>query len=433
MQIIKQIGSDEMRKKKRTAMIGAFALGAFLFAGTALADIMDKSGYDQLKDAVKATATNCTENYQSFTADVSMVMKDNGKVIFSEESVTKYDSLNGASEQTSTTEDATNRNRNYSYYRYSDKVQSISRSANDNNYVVTNYREKKDTPLLNKEDNPFNQEEAKDLERILDALVINLKDHVIVTENSDGSKSLSGNLSEGQIPALINALASFQMKQEFNGNRRDGIIDLASDVYVKEVQGTATISEDGSLENILGTASVSGLDEQGEVHEISLEVLFKLSDVNATKVVKPDLTGKKVITQEERDFKRAYQPTPEKFVGKFKNDIIMENDGRFVKIGERHLEITLLNNKEVQGNYREELKEGFEKYAVSDSNYTFKAKFSNEKDTNNAVLEGITEEGNKVTGDMYFNGYDGRIYLNLNRGYYGNVVINDTDFRPDFD
>ncbi|MGI6711534.1 MAG: hypothetical protein ACOX4L_02195 [Bacillota bacterium] len=422
-----------MKRKKRTAMIGAFALGALLFAGTALADIMDKSGYDQLKDAVKVTAVNCTENYQSFTAEFSMVMKDNGKVILSEDSVTKYNAVNGTKEEISTTKDATNRKMNNSYYSYSDKNQCIVKSADDNKYIVTTYRDKKDKPLINKEDNPFNQDEAKDMERILDALVSNLKDQVIVTEDTDGSKSLSGKLSEGQIPALINALASFQMKHEFNGNR-GGIVDLASDVYVKEVRGTAKISKDGSLENILGTASISGLDKEGKVHDISIEVLFKLSDVNATKVTKPDLTGKKVITQKERDVERAHKPTPEKFVGKFKNDIIMENDGRFVKIGERHLEITLFNDKEIQGKYWEELKEGFEKYTDPDSSYTFKARFNDkEKDANNAVFEGITKEGNKITGNLHFNGYDGRVYMNLDGGYYENTVINDTDFRPDLD
>ena len=420
-----------MRKKKSTALIATFVLGVFLFAGTALADILDKSGYDQLKDAVKMTAANATENYQSFTADISMVMKDNGKVITSESNLVKYDAVNGAREETTTSEDNNKINRNYSYYRYSDQKQDIYKSSDDDNYVVTTYREKKDAPLLNKEDNPFNEEEAKDLERILDALVSNLKDHVVVTENPDGTKSLSGNLSEGQIPALINALASFQMKREFNGERL-GITDLESDVYVKEVRGTAKISEDGSLENILGMASISGLDKQGKAHEISLEVLFKLSDINATKVIKPDLAGKKVLTQEERDWERSYQPTPEKFVGKFKNDMIIEEDGRFVKVGERHLEITLLNKSEVQGNYREELKEGFEKYADPDSNYTFKARFTDENDTNNATLEGTTEEGNKITGDIYFNGYEGLIYLSRVRSHHGNVIY-DNDFRPAFD
>jgi hypothetical protein len=418
-----------MRRKKRIAMIAAFTLGAFLFAGTALADILDKSGYDQLKDAVKLTAANCTENYQSFTADISLVMKDNGQLIYSENNLLKYDAVSGAREETTTTKDITNRDRNYSYYLFADQNQHIVKSTNDDNYIITTYREQKDAPLINKEDNPFNREEIKDLERILDALVSNLKDQVIITESSDDSKVLSGKLSEGQIPALINALVSYKMKQEFNG-RRDGLINLASDVYIKEVRGTAKVNEDGSLENILGTASISGLDKEGKIHEISLEILFKLSDINTTKVVKPDLTGKKVITREERDFEE-YKPTPEKFVGKFKNDIVMEKDGRFVKIGERHLEITLLNDKEVRGNYREELKEGFEEYTGPNRTYSFIAKFN--EDVNNAFLEGTTEQGDKVTGTIYFDSYKGQIYLNTNHNHPNNSVIHNSDFLPDFD
>lgn len=96
------------------------------------------------------------------------------------------------------------------------------------------------------------------------------------------------------------------------------------------------------------------------------------------------------------------------------------------------LKITSMNHQDVQGSYREELKEGFEKYASKNSAYTFKARFS-DKDANDAAFEGITDSGNKITGSMHFNGFDGRIYLNLNQGYYGNEVIYDTDFRPAFD
>ena len=60
------------------------------------------------------------------------------------------------------------------------------------------------------------------MEKIADALVGNLKDAVVVTENSDGSKTLSGSLSESQIPALINAVVSLQSKSEFgNGYNND--------------------------------------------------------------------------------------------------------------------------------------------------------------------------------------------------------------------
>jgi hypothetical protein len=421
-----------MRRKKQMAMIAVFTLGAFLFAGSALADIRDKSGYEQLKDALKLTAVNCTENYQSFTAEISMVLKDNGQVLFSDNSLIKYDNINGAKEETNTTKDSSISNRNRSYYSYSDRKGSIVKSSNENSYIVTTYQEEREAPLVNKNDNPFNEERAKDMERIFDALVSNLKDQVIVADNPDGTKIFSGKLSEGQIPTLINALASFVMKQEFDGGR-DGLVHLASDVYVKEVWGTAKVNEDGSLENMMGTATISGLDKGGRAHEISLEVLFQLSDVNTTRVIRPDLTGEKIVTREERDFDRAYKPTAEKFVGKFKNDILVEEDGRFVKIGERQLEITLLSDKEVQGNYREELFEGYENYASPFNSYTFQAKFRDDRDYNNAALEGTTDQGDEVRGNIYFNGYDAKIYLNIDRNQQNGGVIYDSDFRPDLD
>jgi hypothetical protein len=421
-----------MKGKKRKALIAAFLLGAFLVAGSALADLRDKSGYEQLKDAVKLTATNGTENYQSFTAEVSTTLKDNGQVLYAENNLIKYDLANGAKEETTTIKDRDTKDGGRSLYRYSDKKQHIVKSSLEDNYIVTIYQDEKDGPLINKEDNPFNEERFKDMERILDALVGNLKDQVIVTENPDGGKTLSGKLSKEQIPALINALASFMMKQEFNG-RRDGLINLASDVYIKEVWGIAKVNAEGSLENMMGTANISGLDKEGRHHEIGLEIFFQLSDVNTTKVVKPDLSREKVITRKERDFEKAHQPTPEKFLGRFKNDILIEKDGRFLKIGERHLEITLLDDKGIQGNYREELRAGYEKYAGPFQPYTFKARFGDGGDSNNATLEGMTEQGDTVKGSIYLDGYSAKIYLNINQNQEDSNVLSNTDFRPDLD
>ena len=415
-------------------LVAAFILGALLLAGSALADIKDKSGYEQLKDAIKLAAANCTENYQSFTAEFSTVLKEDGQVLYSDNHLVRYDTINSAKEETTTTKDTTTKDPhmgNRSLYRYADKNQSITKSSNENNYIVTTYQDEKTAPLINKEDNPFHEERIKDLELIFDALVGNLREQVVVKENPDGSKALSGKLSAGQIPALINAMASFITRQEFNGNR-DGLVHLASDVYIQEVWGTAKISADGSLENIMGTINISGLDKEGREHEITLEMLFGLSDVNATAVVKPDLSGKEIVTREERDFDKAYKPTAEKFVGKFKNDILLEKDGRFIKIGERQLEITQLNDEGVQGNFREVLREGYENYAGDFQAYTFNAKF-NSGDSNGAALKGMTEQGAEIKGNIHFNGIDARIYLDIDQNQRNNNVRYDSNFRPDFD
>ena len=65
-----------MKLKKKTAMLVSFALGTLLFGTTALADLANKSGYDQLKDALKVTAENASEKLNSFTLDVSFALND---------------------------------------------------------------------------------------------------------------------------------------------------------------------------------------------------------------------------------------------------------------------------------------------------------------------------------------------------------------------
>ena len=44
-----------MKLKKKAIMIMSFSLGTLLFATTALAEVTSKSGYDQVKDAMKFT------------------------------------------------------------------------------------------------------------------------------------------------------------------------------------------------------------------------------------------------------------------------------------------------------------------------------------------------------------------------------------------
>jgi hypothetical protein len=90
-----------MKIKKKTALIVSFTLGTLLMTTTALADIVNKNGYEQLKDSLKVTAENCTETFDSFTLDLSFVIKDNEEVLTSENQVTKHDNSTGAKESVS--------------------------------------------------------------------------------------------------------------------------------------------------------------------------------------------------------------------------------------------------------------------------------------------------------------------------------------------
>jgi hypothetical protein len=205
------------------------------------------------------------------------------------------------------------------------------------------------------------------------------------------------------------------MKQEFNG-RQNNMPNLSEDIYIKEVTGTALINRDGILENLLATATLAGKDTGGQTHDISIEILLKVKDINATSVAKPDLAGKTVVKQEGKI--SLLQPgtlNPQKFIGKYKNDILIEKDGKFVKIGERYLDITQLDNSAVSGKYYEEYKEGYDSYASQKRDFAFQATFN--KDSRNAEFHISGESNNGINGNIYIDEYTAKIHFYLNLPY----------------
>lgn len=284
-----------MKRKKNLAMLLSFCIGAALFMSTAFADVISKTGYDQFKDAIKKTVENLSEGYDSFTTEVALSIKDNDKVLMTNSAVAKYDMVNSRMEDISTTEFAGIKNE--SNYTYRDNWMSIYHGYNDKDtYYVNEYeKEMKDAVTIR---NFFEDEDAQYIERIFDALIGNLKEYVVVGENSDGSKEFSGKLSDAQIPALVNAVTAYVAKQTVFDSHMErseiGVPNLKSDIFVKEIRGRANVNGDGIIENLFGELIISGSEEGGTKHDLKVELVFKVYNINSTTVEKPDLTGKNV-------------------------------------------------------------------------------------------------------------------------------------------
>ena len=222
--------------------------------------------------------------------------------------------------------------------------------------------------------NPFKEKEATDVEKIVDALVGNLKDAVVVTENSDGSKTLSGSLSESQIPALINAVVSLHLRVNLviDTIMQRGIPKITNDIFVKEVKGNMVTTKEGLIQSVLGSGVISGKDENGKEHSLTFELLAKITNVNSTKVSKPNLSGKKVEKNVEQDYSKL--SNPEKYIGKYKTDILIDKDGKFEKIGEKFVDVTTIDDKSISGRYYEEYAKGYEEYATNKKDFKFQGK-----------------------------------------------------------
>jgi hypothetical protein len=330
-------------------------------------------------------------------------MKNNGETFMEVSHRTKYDSATKATENTSVTQYGKGEpTQNYSYQ---DPNRSIWKGSFDDTYFVTEYSQ----PLPSRDRafrDPFKEQGAAELEKVFDAIVGNLKDYVQAENGTDGGKTYSASLSEAQVPALVNAIASFGFKKilvdEGRSNRDLNIPQIESDIYVKKVTGLASQQKSGTLENITGEIVLSGKDKDGNVHDLSVGVTARMTAVGETKIVMPDLTNANVTRAEQGD-----NGLNSKYVGKYKNNIVIEKNGQFVKAGERVLEITGVEQGRVIGTFTETVKPEFEKEIGEPLVFTFNEK---SESGNGPFYIFTTSAGEKGSFQLFPNGM-GNVFM----------------------
>ncbi len=169
----------------------------------------------------------------NYTVEALFTLKDNDQTFLQASTFNKIDNEKQASENSTKTqysngETTTN-------YSYSDQKLSIWKSGTDDKYYVTEYPDDIDRGSGNRFDNPFNEKGAPEVEKIVDALVGNLKDYVQVEERPEGGRVYSGSLSEAQVPAVVNAVSSFGIKQMISDqsrmDRNSKLPEIDSDIF----------------------------------------------------------------------------------------------------------------------------------------------------------------------------------------------------------
>lgn len=340
-----------MKLGKKTVTLLTFAVATLVFVSTALADMALGSGYDLLKQAAKTTTAQMENQLDNFTVETLLTFKADGNTFYQTSLVAKYDMKQKARVEETVQQRANGETT--SYYSYVDSYMTIYK-GNDDVYYVTEYEnERREEEVFS---DPFKEEGAPEVEKIIDALVGHLKDQVQVEERAEGGRLFSGNLTEMQVPPIVNALSSFVVKQmvldRYRWREELKLPPMENDLYVKKMSGKAVEDERGLLEQINGEMILVGKDQQGKEHELVINAVIKLSDIGTTQVSKPDLTNAKV----ERGSVDNSHGFSQKHVGTYKNDIIIEKDGQFVKIGERIVTIDRVEKDKVTGQYTEIIK-----------------------------------------------------------------------------
>lgn len=406
-----------MKRSKRKWTILAFSVGACLFVSTAFADALLGSGYDRFKDSVKHTAEQMETGLDNYTAETLFTLKDNGRTIAQTSTSEKMDNVRRVSENVSVTQYANGESSEF--YSYNDEKQSVWKSGSDNKYYVTE-RGDEGRPNHYLFNNPFKEPGAREMEKIVDALVGNLKEYVQAEERPEGGKAYSGSLTETQVPALVNAVSSFAMKQMIRDQRRYGdenlkLEEIESDIFIKKVTGTAIENANGILEHVEGNIVMSGKDKRGEERELAIQIVFHLTDIGSTKIQPPNLAKENV------EKVLPYGGMGEKHVGTYKNNIVIEKDGQFMKIGERTLTIESVDNGQVSGTFAETVNPGFEADYPDPLQFSFQYKQSG----STPFFTYVDSNGKKQNGRIDAH-EAGRVYVEL-----GIEVIDEHSWRSD--
>ncbi|NYB75326.1 hypothetical protein HZF24_14355 [Sedimentibacter hydroxybenzoicus DSM 7310] len=374
-----------MKINKRSAIFIVFILGVLIFATSAFADIMLGSGYHSLKNSAKTTAEKLTNEVDNFSIDVIVSLKVDGEIFLESTDNTKFDFVKQSRITNGTHFEKGEMRKNYSY---SDENQSIYKNFEDGSYNVTEKQKSNNNRKLI--ENPFEEERVKDAEKIMDAFVGSLED-IIQIEESGGKKMYMGNISDTEVPPLVNAVSSFALKYSIINDYTAKRLDVPypkSNIYVINASGKAIESEEGLIESGIFTASMSAEDSNGTEHVYTVEFSIDVKDINNTVVVAPDLNGQKVTyVKEGFEFDTKY-------IGKYKNDIVKEENNSFVKQGERIVEITSADKGSIKGRYYEVYNEGYAPDTVR--NFEFSSNYGESR--HYTILNYTDSNGEKKKG-----------------------------------
>ncbi|OCT12262.1 hypothetical protein A8709_30990 [Paenibacillus pectinilyticus] len=293
--------------KKKWIMLGsAVGISSIVMVTTGFSALASTSGYDAYKSALKNTKT-----IQNVAVQAAASLQDNGKELANASGNFK---LSLSSEAASGTAKVTANGTDQSLSFYKQANQTVLKSDTSDVYFVSQELEKRHKN--DKADKTANETEIpQQVETVIDALVGNMKDFVAVDTKADGSKDISVQLNNAQIPTVVNALAPIALKEatkdEHDGEKaangananklpfnedflKTAAPQLTQDIKIENVSIKATVNASNYISHQEADLTVSGKDDSGVAHQVTLHLQADLSDYNNTTPDTIDLTGKTV-------------------------------------------------------------------------------------------------------------------------------------------
>jgi hypothetical protein len=311
-----------MKKRNQWLMIGGAAAAVTLFTATAFAYTPNTEGYNAFKEVLKANQLSGIA-FESATMNGNFTVTVDGKSVLAADGKMKVaDAEDGHIVSSEFDFTLMGVERSGSLYSNGDESIYMVDRTHDLHYQVINTNEENASKhrVRSHKDDFHDRSMSKAEEVLLDFMVGDLKDNFSVTNHADGSKTITADIDEKDIPLPIRLLMDVAESNDrierkhteevpaewerikqlpfFKGlkdiNFEEQMPELTKDFAIEHVMLQFTVNVDHELQSVQGELEVSGKDEAGVAHTVEIEGAGDVSGINATTPDVYDPAGKNI-------------------------------------------------------------------------------------------------------------------------------------------
>ncbi len=314
--------------KNRKLKMGILVIAAVaLFTATAFATAPNNGGYETLKQIMKDS--QATEAFDNATFDGSFQVSDNGKLIA--EVTGKVKGNHEGKEASGNLQINTmGKVQDLSFYKSSETAYLVDEN-NGKYYQFANMNEEMNRKNENysREDYSAGDRMSNTGEALLDYFVGDLKSQFELSGNADGSKSITLDLDQKEIPVPLNLLVGLAVENKSEDDSRfesrmdplkkaqlieklpfledfsdmENIMpELKEDVKLTGLFTRLDFDADNKLQAIDFKMSINGRDGNGTIHEVSFSGSAAIKAINGTTVDTFDPAEKNIEIIDCREF-----------------------------------------------------------------------------------------------------------------------------------
>ena len=308
--------------KNKKLKLGILVMAAVtLFTATAFAAGTGNEGYETLKQIMKDSRGKDT--LTSASVDGTFRISDNGKIITELNGRVK-DNHEGNESSGNVQISLNGKKQDISFFQ-TDKEVYLSDETNTKYYKLVNVEH--DTYRKNmkydKEEYTGNHEMGAAEENLLDYLAGDLKSQLELTRNADGSKTITMDLDQNEIPMPLNLLTAVAVgnkgmdsgrndRTEIDQAQKQLLIEklpflkdyldvdknllpaLKENVKLTALVVKVNVDQANQIKSFEASIRITGNDAGGVYHDVSLQGSAAVSDMNKTSVDKFSTEGKNV-------------------------------------------------------------------------------------------------------------------------------------------